>query len=83
MRREPGVEGFSGPAVLWRLQRGRDEARATVIPGSPVTTLVFLVNDELDRGENFERLEAMLARAEEVRRDLLDQGWQPVEPGPD
>jgi len=81
--RERQVESFSEPAVLWRLQRGRDEARATVIPGSPVSTLVFLVNDELDRGENYDALDAMLARAEEVRRELLEQGWRPVEPGPD
>ncbi len=81
--REPQVESFSEPAVLWRLQRGRDQARATVIPGSPVSTLVFLVNDELDRGENYDTLDAMLARAEEVRRELLEQGWRPVDPGPD
>ncbi|HEX7085494.1 MAG TPA: hypothetical protein VF198_03970 [Vicinamibacterales bacterium] len=81
--RERQVDGFSEPAVLWRLRRGRDEARATVIPGSPVSTLVFLVNDELDRGENYDALDAMLARAEEVRRELLDQGWRPVEPDPD
>jgi len=69
--------------VLWRLQRGRDEARATVIPGSPVNTLLFLVNDELDRGENYDALDMVLMRAEEVRRELLDQGWTPVDRDPD
>jgi hypothetical protein len=72
------VETFSEPAVLWRLRHTNgDHARATLIPGSPASTLVFLVNDRLERGENFEEWDDALARAELVRADLLSQGWKP------
>ena len=76
------MESYSEPAVLWRLQRGPDEARAMVIPGSPTSTLVFFVNDELDRGENFDEWGAALMRAEDVRRELMKQGWRPSDGGP-
>lgn len=70
------MESYSEPAVLWRLRhKNGDHARATLIPGSPASTLVFLVNDRLDRGENFTEWAQALARAEVVRQDLLDQGW--------
>ena len=70
------MESYSEPAVLWRLRhKNGDHARATLIPGSPESTLVFLVNDRLDRGENFTEWAQALARAEVVRQDLLDQGW--------
>ena len=73
---------YSEPAVLWRL-RGPDgdEARATLIPGSPASTLVFFVNDQLDRGENFSDWASALARADAVRDDLLGKGWRLSEPG--
>ena len=70
------MESYSEPAVLWRLRHPRgDQARATLIPGSPDSTLVFFVNDRLDRGENFREWAQAIARAEVVRQDLLDQGW--------
>jgi hypothetical protein len=70
------VETYRDPAVLWRLRNGNgDRARATLIPGTPASTLVFLVNDRLERGENFAEWADALARAEEVRVDLLGQGW--------
>ena len=70
------MESYSEPAVLWRLRHPQgDLARATLIPGSPESTLVFFVNDQLDRGENFREWAQAIARAEVVRQDLLDQGW--------
>jgi hypothetical protein len=70
------VETYRDPAVLWRLRHSNgDRARATLIPGTPASTLVFLVNDRLERGENFTEWDDALARAEEVRADLLNQGW--------
>jgi len=70
------VETYRDPAVLWRLRHSNgDHARATLIPGTPASTLVFLVNDRLERGENFTEWDDALARAEEVRADLLNQGW--------
>jgi hypothetical protein len=74
------VESYSEPAVLWRLRHPEgDQARATLIPGSPASTLVFFVNDRLDRGENFTEWAQAIARAEEVRNDLLEQGWTVVQ----
>jgi len=70
------VETYREPAVLWRLRHTNgDRARATLIPGSPASTLVFLVNDRLDRGENFEEWADALARAEQVRAELVEKGW--------
>ena len=62
--------------MLWRLRHSNgDRARATLIPGAPASTLVFLVNDRLERGENFEEWGEALARAEQVCADLVGQGW--------
>ncbi len=71
------MDSYSEPAVLWRLRHARgDKARATLIPGAPQSTLVFFLNDRLDRGENFTEWSMAMARAEQVRADLLDQGWE-------
>jgi hypothetical protein len=71
---------FTDPAVLWRLRHANgDFARAMVIPGTPESTLVFFVNDQFDRGENFVEWDAALARAEAVRADLIGQGWMAVD----
>ena len=70
------MESYSEPAVLWRLRNPRgDRARATLIPGSPQSTLVFFVTDRLDRGENVAEWAQAMARAEDVRQDLLEQVW--------
>ena len=70
------METYREPAVLWRLRHSNgDRARATLIPGTPASTLVFLVNDRLDRGENFEEWAEALARAEQVRAELVEKGW--------
>ena len=71
------VESYSEPAILWRLRHPKgDRARATLIPGSPESTLVFFLNDRLDRGENFTEWAQAMARAEAVRQELLEQGWK-------
>ena len=69
---------YSEPAILWRLRHpdGR-RARATFIPGVPQSTLVFFLDDKFDRGENVSDWEPALARAEEVRRALEEDGWTP------
>jgi hypothetical protein len=71
------MESYSEPAVLWRMRReGGEVARATLIPGSPASTLVIFVDDRFERGENFEDWAAALARAEAIREDLAQQGWR-------
>lgn len=74
------MESYSEPAVLWRL-RHRDGAvaRATLLPGAPESTLVIFVDDQFERGENFGEWAAALARAEEIRKDLLEDGWRPID----
>ena len=73
------MTSYSEPAVLWRLRHPQgDQARATLIPGSPESTLVFFVNDRFDRGENFAEWAEAMARADAVRKDLLERGWETV-----
>jgi hypothetical protein len=68
---------YSEPAVLWRLRDAQgNQARATIIPGVPHSTLVIFLNDQFDRGENFEEWAQALARADEVRASLLEAGWR-------
>ena len=53
-----------------------NQARATIIPGTPQSTLVIFMNDQFERGENFEDWSEALARADEVRASLLtESGW--------
>ena len=61
---------------MWRLRHpdGR-RARAIFIPGQPQSTLVFFLDDRFDRGENVSEWEPALARADEVRRALEEDGW--------
>ena len=80
------IVSFRQSCQTWRATRNRpscgafaipkgDRARATLIPGSPESTLVFFVNDRLDRGENFAEWAQAMARADAVRQELLEQGW--------
>ena len=70
---------YSEPAVLWRLcDADGNQARATIIPGVPQSTLVIFLNDRFERGENFDEWAKALARADEVRSSLIEAGWQPV-----
>ena len=67
---------YSEPAVLWRLRDAAgNQARATIIPGTPQSTLVIFMNDQFERGENFEDWSEALARADEVRASLTESGW--------
>jgi hypothetical protein len=69
---------YSEPAVLWRLcDADGNHARATIIPGVPHSTLVIFLNDQFEKGENFEEWAQALARADEVRASLVEAGWRP------
>jgi hypothetical protein len=71
------MESYAEPAVLWRMRHAEGAvARATLIPGSPESTLVIFVDDRFERGENFREWGAAIARAEEIRRDLEQEGWR-------
>ena len=71
---------YTETTVLWQLRHPQDgrTARATIIPGSPTSTLVFFIDDQFERGENFEEWGAALREAEEVRTGLVADGWRPV-----
>ena len=75
MADEP-VTTYNDPAVLWRLTRGRDRARATVLPGTPETTLVYFVNDQFEKGENVKDWEEAILKAERLKTQLLEEGWK-------
>jgi hypothetical protein len=69
------VSTYNEPAVLWRLLRGRDRARATVIPGVPESTLVYFVNDKFEKGQNVADWAQAIETAERLKRQLLEEGW--------
>ena len=66
---------------MWRLYRATgpqkgDRASAVVLPAGPPFTLTFLVNDEMDRVENYETMELAMFRSDEIKRGLLEDGWK-------
>jgi hypothetical protein len=70
------VTTYSEPTVLWTLRHADGRvARATLIPGTPRSTLVWVVDETLDRAENFDDWDLALARAEMTRLALLEEGW--------
>ena len=74
MSNEPVTYGE--PAVLWRLRHpDGNRARATLIPGTPASTLIYFVNDAFERGENFTEWESALAHADAVRARMREEGW--------
>jgi hypothetical protein len=63
--------------VLWRLYNERREhSRAVILPGGPPHTLAFFVDNMLDRAENYDTMDLALFRAEDVKRTLIEEGWQ-------
>jgi hypothetical protein len=69
------VTTYNEPAVLWRLVRGRDRARATIIPGAPESTLVYFVNDRFEKGQNVTDWAAAIAEAARLKAQLVEEGW--------
>jgi len=68
---------YTAPTILWRLRHpdGR-VVRATLIPGSPASTLVYFVDDRFERGENFDEWDQALRQAEAFRKELMDESWR-------
>jgi len=69
----------AGPTVLWRLFRKgpakTDRSHAVILPGGPPHTLAFFANDEMDRVENYETIELVMFRADQIKGSLLADGW--------
>jgi hypothetical protein len=66
----------SDPTVLWRLSRGRSTAHATIFPGDAQSTVTWFFDGVMDRAENYESLDLALARADQIRGILLQDGWK-------
>jgi hypothetical protein len=62
--------------VLWRLfKKGTGHARAVILPGGPPYTLAFFTDDQMDRAENYDEMPVAMFRADEIKRSLMDDGW--------
>lgn len=72
------MQEYNEPTVVWRLKRGPSIAHATILPGSPHTTVAWFFDGTMDRAENYESLELALARAEHIRGILERDGWAPA-----
>jgi hypothetical protein len=71
----------AGSTVLWRLYRATgplkgDRMSAVMLAGGPPFTITFLVNDEMDRVENYDTMELAMFRSDEIKRGLLDEDWK-------
>jgi hypothetical protein len=66
----------SDPTVLWRMSRGRSTAHATIFPGDAQTTVTWFVDGVMDRAENYENVDLALARADQIRGILIEDGWK-------
>ena len=62
--------------MLWRLERGRSVAHATLLPGEPQATITWFFDGVMDRAENYDSVELALARADHIRGILLRDGWE-------
>ena len=67
--------------MLWRLYRGTgrhkgERASAVVLPGGPPFTVTFLVDDAMDRVENYDTLDLAMFRADEIKRGLVADDWK-------
>jgi hypothetical protein len=67
------------PTVVWRLKRGRSTAHATILPGTPRTTVTWFFDGTMDRAENYDSIELAVARADEIRGVLERDGWTPAD----
>jgi hypothetical protein len=70
----------AGSTVLWRLFRKgattTERSHAVILAGGPPHTIAFFANDEMDHVENYETMDLVMFRAEEIKRSLLDEDWK-------
>lgn len=69
------MESYGEPTIIWRLQRGRSVAHATILPGTDQTTVTWFFDGTMDRVENYDSMELALARAAHIRGILERDGW--------
>ncbi len=67
---------YAEPTVIWRMRHPDGfRAHATLIPGTPASTLSWYVDSEMVRAENFNEWAMALARAEEIKAAFAQNGW--------
>ena len=49
---------------------------AVILPGGPPYTLAFFVNEEMDRVENYDSMDLAIFRADEIKRDFVEEDWK-------
>ncbi len=46
-----------------------------ILPGGPPYTLALVSNDQMDRVENYDTIDLVVFRADEIKRSLVTDGW--------
>lgn len=57
------------------MTRGRSTAHATIFPGESQATITWFFDGVMDRAENYDSVELALARSDQIRGVLLQDGW--------
>lgn len=63
------------PTVIWRLHRRNAHAHATIFSSPEQATVTWFFDGRMDRIENYETLDLALARAEDIKGQLMRDGW--------
>jgi len=64
------------PTMLWRMTRGRSIAHATIFPAENQTTVSWFFDGVMDRAEKYDSIDLAMARADQIRGILLEDGWK-------
>ena len=51
-------------------------AHATIFPGPTQTTFTWFFDGVMDRAENYDTLDLALARADQIKGILVEDGWK-------
>ena len=66
---------YTEPTVIWRLHRGPSHAHATIFSTADQATVSWFFDGAMDRIENYDTVAIALARAEDIKGQLLREGW--------
>jgi hypothetical protein len=69
------VPEYAEPTVIWRLYRASRHAHATVFSGAEQATVTWFFDGMMDRIENYESLALALARGDDIKGQLVRDGW--------
>ncbi len=71
------AHSYTEPTIIWRMRHPDGfRAHATVIPGTPSSTLTWFIDGEMVRAENFDEWDLVLARAEVIKAAFAQSGWE-------